>query len=49
MFISVFTKNEFTTTVNGQILSISNFGSSKPGKYYIYLVGVYFATPDRPV
>ena len=48
MLIEVSTQHKFTATVDGQILSISNFGSSEPGSYVIFLVGVYLATTSRP-
>ena len=48
MLIEVSTQHKFIATVNGQILSISDFGSSKPGNYEIYLVGVYLAPSSRP-
>ena len=48
MFIEVSTQHAFTTTVSGQTLFISNFGTSQPGNYEIYLVGVYLATTSRP-
>ena len=48
MFIEVSTDHPFDTDVVGQILYISNFGSSEAGNYEIFLVGVYLATTSRP-
>ena len=48
MFIEVSTQHDFTTYIDGQILLISDFGTSQPGNYEIILVGVYLATPSRP-
>ena len=48
MFIKVSTVHPFFTHVIGQILLISNFGTSEAGKYTIELVGVYPETLSRP-